>query len=383
MRGWIKTAVLLAVAVLGLGLGARHIVAARGQSELQLAHGRAPKFPQPGYQVSGTVWIDSPPLTWTNLRGKVVMIDFWEYTCINCIRTFGTNKLWYQRYHKDGFEIIGVHAPEFSFAYNVDNVRTAVKRFGLPYPIVVDDWYTIWKSYHNNVWPARFLVDAKGDVRYVRFGEGGDSALEHAIQRLLKEEHPKLTFPASYKIPPDRNDFAASCGVVTDEMFMGPMYAGRGSLANPEGYKPGKTVDYKLPSKVADGHAILRGHWQTDPSGMIFKGKAQEPGPTAALVKMRYHARELYSVINVTRGKPSRLYIQQDGRWLTKTNKGVDVRIDGQGRSYIDIAEPRMYYLVANPKFGSHEVTLFPTAPGLMVDSFTFGNDCQRDFPHL
>jgi thiol-disulfide isomerase/thioredoxin len=383
MRGWIKTAVLAAVAALGLGLGVRHIAAANGQSELQVVHVRAPQFPQPGYQVSGTVWLDSPPLTWADLRGKVVMIDFWEYTCINCIRTFGTNKRWYSLYHKDGFEIIGVHAPEFSFAYNVDNVRTAAKRFGLPYPLVVDDWFTIWKSYHNDSWPARYLVDANGYIRYVRIGEGGDYALEQAIQRLLKEVHPKLKFPASYKIPPEQFAFSPGCGVPTDEMFAGPTYAGRGSLANREGYKPGRTIDYKLPAKVADGKLILGGHWQTDPSGMIYKGKEQEPGPKAARLEMRYQARELYSVINVTRGKPSRLYIQQDGRWLTKANMGVDVKFDAQGRSYIQIAEPRMYYLVANPRFGSHELTLFPSAQGLMVDSFTFGNNCQRDFPHL
>lgn len=164
---------------------------------------------------------------------------------------------------------------------------------------------------------------------------------------------------------------------------MGPMYPGRGSLANPQGYAPGKTVDYKLPAHVADGQAILSGRWQTDPSGMIYEGKAQQPGPKAARLEMRYHARQLYSVINVVHGKPSRLYIQQDGRWLTKANKGVSVKIDAQGRSYIDVAVPRMYYLVANPRFGSHEVTLFPTARGLMVDSFTFGDNCQVNFPHL
>jgi thiol-disulfide isomerase/thioredoxin len=382
MRGEFKTPVLLAAAVLALGLGARHIASMAGQFELQEEHVRAPEFPKPGDKVSGTTWIDSQPLTWADLRGKVVLIDFWEYTCINCIRTFATNKLWYARYHKDGFEIIGVHAPEFSFAYNVDNVRTAVKRFGLPYPIVVDDWFSIWKSYHNNSWPARYLVDANGFIRYVRIGEGADSALEQAIQQLLKEAHPGLKFTASYKIPPEREDFAPSCGVVTDEMYVGPMY-GRGSLANSQGYKPGRTVDYKLPAKVADGRAIIGGRWQTDPSGMIYEGKDQEPGPKAAQLRMRYHARELYSVINVTHGKPSRLYIQQDGQWLTNADKGVDVKIDAQGRSYIDIAEPRMYYLVANARFGEHEVTLYPAATGLMVDSFTFGNNCQTDFPHL
>ena len=383
MRGELKAPVVLAVAVLALGLGARHIAGRGGQSELQAEHVRAPAFPKPGYQVSGTVWLDSPPLTWADLRGKVVMIDFWEYTCINCIRTFATNKRWYHLYHKHGFEIIGVHAPEFDIAYNVDNVRASVKRFGLPYPIVVDDWFSIWKSYHNDSWPARYLVDADGYIRYVRIGEGGDSALEGEIQKLLKQAHPGLKFPADYKIPAEPSAFRPGCGVPTDEMYMGPMYAGRGSLANPQGYKRGRTVDYKLPAKVADGRAVVGGRWQTDPSGMIYEGKEQEPDAKAARLEMRYHARELYSVINVSRGKPSRLYIQQDGRWLTAANKGVDVKRDAKGRSYMEIAEPRMYYLVANRGFGSHVVTLLPSAPGLTVNSFTFGNNCQVDFPHL
>ena len=128
----------------------------------------------------GTTWIDSQPLTWAELRGKVVMIDFWEYTCINCIRTFAENKKWYERYHKDGFEILGVHDPEFDIAYPLGHVRQAVKRFGLPYPIAVDDEFRIWRSYHNNTWPSRFLVDAQGVVRYHRDGEGGHRAFELA-----------------------------------------------------------------------------------------------------------------------------------------------------------------------------------------------------------
>jgi thiol-disulfide isomerase/thioredoxin len=383
MRGKPKAPVLLAVVAFALGVGGLWIAAASGQTtRIPAGRDRAPEFPKPGANVSGTTWINSPALTWADLRGKVVMVDFWEYTCINCIRTLGTNKEWYAKYHKDGFEIVGVHAPEFSFAYDVDNVRTAVKRFGLPYPIVVDDWYTIWKSFHNNVWPGRYLVDAKGYIRFVRLGEGDDSRMEYEIQQLLREAHPGLKFPSTDDIPAERNAFAPSCGLVTEEMFTGPMYKGRGSLANHEGYKPGVTVDYQLPSNVADGRVIIGGEWQTDPSGMIYEGKEQEPGPKAAQMQMRYHARELYAVVNVTRGKPSRLYVEQDGHWLTKANKGVDVKIDAKGRSYLDVAEPRMYYLVTNPRFGSHEVTLYPTAPGMMVDSFTFGNDCQMDFPH-
>jgi thiol-disulfide isomerase/thioredoxin len=354
----------------------------QGFQEIMETNFRAPEFPPPGENVSGTTWINSPPLSMAQLRGKVVLIDFWEYTCINCIRTFATNKKWYERYHRYGFEIIGVHDPEFDIAYPVENVRAAVKRFGLPYPIVVDDWFKIWTSYQNHTWPNRFLVDAKGIVRYNRAGEGADAALERAIQRLLKEAHHGLEFPASYTIPHEDDPFAPSCGVPTAEMYVGDWY-GRGVLANHPGYKKGKTLDYQLPPQVKDGRAAVSGRWETDKNGMIYRGAGSKNGPGADRLVMRYHARELYSVLNVSHGSPSRLYIQQDGQDLTPQNKGVDVQWDSQGRSYIQVREPRMYYLVQNPKFGSHEVTLFPTKPGLTVNSFTFGNDCQTDFPHL
>lgn len=382
MRGEWKAPALIALALIALGVGATRLVNHRAQSSVQGERRPAPDFPKPGEHVSGTIWLDSQPLTLASLQGKVVLVDFWEYTCINCIRTFATNKRWYDWYHKYGFEIVGVHAPEFDFAYNADNVRVAVKRFGLPYPIVTDDWFTIWKSYRNEGWPGRYLLDANGNIRYERVGEGGDVAFETAIRSLLVEAHPGLRFPADMKIPPETAAFGNGCGIPTDEMYVGPMY-GRGSLANRQGYKPGQTVDYRLPADVEDGSTALSGPWQTDQNGMIYEGKAQEPGANAARLEMRYHARELYSVINVARGKPSRLYIQQDGRWLTRSDSGVDVKIDAQGRSYLDIGEPRMYYLVANPRFGSHTATLFPTETGLTVNSFTFGNDCQTDFPHL
>jgi thiol-disulfide isomerase/thioredoxin len=190
-------------------------------------------------------WINAAPLTMSRLRGKVVLIDFWEYTCINCIRTFAENMKWYERYHRYGFEIIGVHDPEFDIAYSAENVRTAMKRFGLPYPVVVDSDFGIWKAYRNSTWPNRFLIDAKGFVRFNRSGEGGDSAFEQAIQQLLEEAHPGLKFPADYTIPTEQNAFAPSCGIPTEEMYIGDWFE-RGVLANPEGYREGKTLDYKL-----------------------------------------------------------------------------------------------------------------------------------------
>ncbi len=375
---------IFSLAVL-LGFGAAPALRAAQKfetRELTPVNFRAPELPPPGKDVSGTTWFNSPPLSMTALRGQVVLIDFWEYTCINCIRTFDDNKKWYERYHKYGFTIIGVHDPEFDIAYPEDNVQRAVKRFGLPYPIVVDDWFKIWTSYKNSTWPNRFLIDAKGTARFNREGEGGDADFERAIQYLLAETHPGLKFPADYAVAPEKNAFAPSCGVPTEEMYVGDWYD-RGVLANSEGYHKGKTLDYSMPRRVEDGHAALSGRWETEKNGMIYRGKGKSEEPNSDRLAMRYHARELYAVLNVARGKPSRLYVQQDGKNLTEKNKGVDVQLDSQGRSYLEIRESRMYYLVSNPSFGAHDVTLFPTAPGLTVNSFTFGNDCQTKFSHL
>jgi len=345
----------------------------------------APTAPTPG----DVQWIDSRPLTMAGLEGRVVLIDFWEYTCINCVRTFDENKKWYERYHKYGFEIVGVHCPEFDIAYQVSNVKEAARRFGLPYPVVVDDKFLIWRAYHNSTWPNRFLIDAKGYIRYDRSGEGEDSALEHAIQQLLKEARPGLQFPPSYTIPPDSNAFAPSCGETTPEMYVG-QWGDRGILSNKERYRKGKTIDYALPANVEDGHAAVSGRWETDrgnTSGqsnrMIYRGKKSGVAPSSDELVMRYHARELYAVMNVEHGRPSRVYIRQDGKDLTSQSKGVDVRFDAEGHSYIEVREPRMYYLTANPKSSSHKVELFPTRSGLTINSFTFGNDCQTQFSHL
>lgn len=343
---------------------------------------KAPNFPPSGFKVSGTTWLNSSPLTLEQLRGKVVMIDFWEYTCINCIRTFPQNKEWYARYKKYGFEIIGVHDPEFQIAYDVDNVRAAVVRFGLPYPIVVDDWRKIWESYSNEAWPSRFLIDAKGNVRFHVDGEGDDHNFEIAIRRLLLEAHPGLTFPADYTLTGAENTYAPACGgVPTPEMYVGP-FDGRGILQNKDPYHPGKITEYKLPQYVDDGRAVISGRWATDPNGMIFQGKPQQPGSDASRMRMKYHATQTYAVMNVASGKPERLYILQDGKDLTAQNKGTDVQLDDQGHSYIDVNASRMYYLTANPLFSSHTLDLIPTAPGIEIDSFTFGNNCQTDFPH-
>jgi len=147
------------------------------------------------------------------------MIDFWEPTCINCIRTFPDNKKWWERYHQYGFEIIGVEDPEFDIMDSIDHVRAAVKRFGLPYPIAVDNRFQIWNAYKNNSWPNRFLIDAQGTIRYNVVGEGSDAEFERAIQGLLKEAHAGFEFPAADKVSAAEN--TPACRDPTPEMYVG------------------------------------------------------------------------------------------------------------------------------------------------------------------
>ncbi|MGH9355747.1 MAG: hypothetical protein ACRD10_06420, partial [Terriglobia bacterium] len=173
------------------------------------------------------------------------------------------------------------------------------------------------------------------------------------------------------------------CGIPTPDMYVGIWY-GRGVLANPQSYHDGKTINYQLPSSVVDGRVGLSGAWKTGKNGVTYRGKTKKQGGAApAELVMQYHARELYSVMNVGNSHPARLYVTQDGHDLTQTNKGADVQFDDQGHSYIEVRAPRMYYLVQNPSFGSHKVALRPSASGIAVNSFTFGNNCQTGFAHL
>ena len=241
--------------------------------------------------------------------------------------------------------------------------------------------FQIWNAYNNNFWPNIFLIDAKGYIRFNHPGEGGDQEIERTIQNLLKEANPSMTFPAGYTLTADVNPDVPGCGgAITPEMYVGN-WADRGVLANPEGYHD-HTLDYKPLDSVEDGRVILSGPWETERWHGLSR-QAQRRGARRRSRQLKYHARELYAVMNLVRGRATRLYIKQDGKDLTASNKGADVKIDPQGRSYLEVREPRMYYLVQNPEFGSHQVDLFPAADGVMINSFTFGNSCQTQFDHL
>ena len=184
-------------------------------------------------------WLNSPPLTIGSLRGRVVLIDFWTYTCVNCVRTFPALRAMYDRYHAAGFEIVGVHSPEFSFEMKVDNVREAIRQNDLPWPVALDNRMATWTAYENHYWPHVYLIDAKGKIRFDHIGEGGDDLIQARIRALLTEAHATLPAPVNFT----ENQ---PSGGITPEIYAGyDRGAPSGSVANPEGYRPGAIVDYK------------------------------------------------------------------------------------------------------------------------------------------
>ena len=314
------------------------------------------------------VWLDQGapvPHHISEYHGHVVLIDFWEYTCINCVRDFGVLKRWYGKYHEYGLEVIGVHYGEFSFGFNVDNVRAAAQRFRLPWPVVADQKGSTWKAFAADGWPNRYLVDPQGNIVMKVFGESNNHEIETKIRELLAPAHPEVL---KIEPDPDENDLTPACGVPTQETFVGEVY-GRSAVENMAGHHPGDEADFQPPHSPPDGGVMLVGRWHIETDGMTSDGHG-------AGAELRYHGRSLYSVLSLKEGKPIRVNLFQDGLPLPKDGAGADVKFDAKG-AYLEVTESRMYYLVRSPAFTAHLVALQAESPGLGLHSFTFGNNCQ------
>jgi len=317
---------------------------------------------------SGGVWLDEGapvPHDISGYRGKVVLIDFWEYTCINCIRDFAVLKRWYTKYHEYGLDIIGVHYGEFNIGFNVDNVRDAAKRYRLPWPVLVDEKGTTWKAYHAQGWPDRFLIDQKGDIVMSVFGEGNDRVMEEKIRELLAASHPEVS-----KVPLENeaDAFNPQCGVPTQETYIGEIY-GRSAVEDMGDHHTGDTAEFIPPHSPSDGGVMLVGKWRIEKDGATSEGKD-------AGAELRYHARSLYAVLSLDGPKQMRVKLIVDGGPMQKEEAGSDVKFDSKG-AYLDVTEARMYYIVRSPKFTAHLISLEPEGAGFTLHSFTFGNNCQ------
>jgi cytochrome c biogenesis protein CcdA/thiol-disulfide isomerase/thioredoxin len=297
-------------------------------------------------------WFNTPgdqPLTMSGLRGKVVLVDFWTYTCINCIRTLPYLNAWYQRYHKDGLEIVGVHTPEFPFEREADNVEEAIKTDGIEYPVVQDNEYGTWTAYGNQYWPAEYYVDAKGQVRYADFGEGEYGKKEEVIRELLEEAG-----DAPGKELSGAHGMAAEPTVTTPESYLGSARAER--FAN--GLITKGTHEFTL-TEPGENELAYGGEWEIGPQTVTAKAGAK--------LDLNFGARRVYLVLGSPGKKPRRMKVLLDGKPIAAADDGSDVH-----NGYVTVTNQRLYNLVELPKVEHHTLELVPEE-GVQGYAFTFG----------
>ena len=296
-------------------------------------------------------WLNTEKdLTLADLKGKVVLVDFWTYTCINCIRTLPHVTSWYNTYNDDGFVVIGVHTPEFEFEKNTENVKSAINQYDIRYPVAQDNDYATWKAYNNHYWPAKYLIDAEGNIRYIHFGEGQYDKTEEAIRALLEEKGQAIKKKMS-AIPDTTPQY-----VKTPETYLG--YARAERFASSEELELGiNTYTY---SKVLNANEFaFRGDWKVQ----------DEYSETTenALLQMRFMADKVFLVIHPTQ-ENQQVQVFLDGKRVDASNQGADVE-----NGIVTITEPKLYELIdLKGENGTHILEL-KLDNGVQVFAFTFG----------
>lgn len=307
-------------------------------------------------------WLNSPPLTAEALKGKVVLVDFWTYSCINCLRTLPYVKAWAEKYRDQGLVVIGVHAPEFAFERDVSNVTKAMKDLGITYPVAIDNAYKIWRAFDNQYWPAHYFADAKGQIRYHHFGEGDYAESERVIQQLLREAGARNVAVGLIQADakgvqqaPDMNE------VQSPETYLGfqraENFISTGTLAT------NQVANYPAAGNLALNHWTLEGQWNVGGQ----QATLDQPG---GRIVYRFHARDLHLVLGPgADGKPVRFNVTVDGQAPGDAH-GTDVAPDGSGT----VTEQRLYQLVRQPgAVQDHTFTIEFLDPNVAAYAFTFG----------
>ncbi|CAG4903955.1 cytochrome c biogenesis protein DipZ [Paraburkholderia gardini] len=334
----------------------------------QVVPGNVPPLPVEGVlpSLNGAVqWLNSPPLSAQSLRGKVVLIDFWTYSCINCLRSLPYVKAWAEKYKDQGLVVIGVHAPEFAFERNIDNVKKAVHDLGVDYPVAIDNNYAIWRSLNNQYWPAHYFVDAQGRIRYHHFGEGDYAQSEKVIQQLLTEaghaDAAKIATGLTRTSVTGVEAAADNHDMQSPETYIG--YARAGNFASPGGETGDRLHTYTAPMQPALNDWGLAGKWR------VGAEHATLAAPSGEIV-YRFHARDLHLVLGPDKdGKPVRFRVSIDGAAPGNAH-GSDVSADGMGT----VTEQRLYQLVRQTgDIKDHTFSIEFLDPGVEAYSFTFG----------
>jgi thiol-disulfide isomerase/thioredoxin len=307
-------------------------------------------------------WLNSAPLSRKSLRGRVVLVNFWTYTCINSLRPLPYVKSWAAKYKDAGLVVIGVHTPEFSFEHEPANVDVAVRNLKIDFPVAIDSKYGVWQSFNNQAWPAQYLVDAKGQIRYHHFGEGDYGEIERVIQELLKEKGATDVASGTTSVSgvgieaaPDWTDERSP------ETYIG--YTQARNFASAEKLHKNSIEVFSAPGELSLNHWGLAGSWNVNAESAVLEGM---PGK----IVFRFHSRDLNLVVAPSKdGKPVRFVVRLDGS-VPGENCGVDAAPDGSG----EIREPRLYQLIRQRgPIVDRTFEIEFLDPGVQAFDFTFG----------
>lgn len=306
-------------------------------------------------------WLNSQPLNIDALRGHVVLVDFWTYSCINCLRTLPYIRAWADRYKDTGLIVVGVHTPEFAFEKEPDNVQRAVRELNITYPVALDNDYTIWKAFGNKYWPSDYIVDGTGRIRYHHFGEGKYEETEAHIQELLKECNGGISFSDAVKVTGTGAQAPPDSDVQSPETYVG--YERADSFMSAGGLRKDVPFRYSVPEHLELNQWGLSGNW-TDRSQFVSLNSS--PGK----IVYRFHARDVHLVPgSAPAGKAIRFRVKIDGKEPGE-NHGVDTDAQGYGA----ITEHRLYQLVRQKAaVDDHTVEIEFLDAGSEVFAFTFG----------
>ena len=329
----------------------------------------------PAFEVAGVSgWINSEPLTIQGLikANKVVLVDFWTYTCVNCIRTFPFLREWNAKYADRGLVILGVHTPEFDFEKVRANVEKATSENGIVWPIAQDNDYGTWRAFGNSYWPAKYLIGADGKLAFSHFGEGSYIETEQKIRAALKAAGYKvddIPLGSVDELMPDKN--ATS---MTREMYAGyeRNFAYGGEYAGQDAYYagPDRVTNYVDAGDHAHNKFYLQGSWKNEKQAIVHTRQTESPDDYIAL---KFAATSVNVVVEPRGPEPFDVLVEMDGAPLTKEEAGTDVQFDAQGRSFITVTDARLYAVVRLPGFAISELKLRAASQNFAVSAFTFG----------
>lgn len=370
MKSEIKTAIIFGIIIVGIVAGLSTVFSLFETSqtsiktEIEDTSSNVQKIDKSSFKMAPDLvgiaqYINTTPEELSKMiKGKVVLYDFWTYSCINCVRTLPYIIAWNEKYRNDGLLIIGVHSPEFEFEKDLNNVEIAVEKHGITYPVVLDNEMKTWKAFENRYWPRKYIADYEGYIRYDHIGEGAYAQTEKVIQELLEERASQLGLNvASTESLIELEEFEHT-SFRTPELYFGYSFAiGRNQLGNIEGFKPETDVKYSFPEDLQQHYYYLDGTWKNLKGSMKL---VSEEGR----IKLPFFAKE----VNIVASNNAVLDIFLDGKPISSEYAGTDV-VSGE----IQTQEDGLYNIIKTKEASSHVLEIIITDPGFEVYTLTFG----------